>query len=173
MNTAPAFLILTSDDCRAVLGRNTIGRLAFVHDSVVDIEPLGYTFDGDWLYFRSAYGAKLEALAHNPFVAFQVDEIDGPLDWRSVVAHGTVYLLDDEGGPVERRAYGRALKALREVFPAALTAADPTPQRDIVYGLHIDRVTGRMARSGSGRMPRRKPQPVRRPPKRRGTSDAS
>ncbi len=172
MTPTPVFLVLSDDDCAAVLARNHVGRLAFVRDGIVDIEPLAYTFDGDWLFLRSAYGTKLEALAHNPYVAFEVDEIDGPFDWESVVVHGTVYVLDQAGGQVERAAYFRAVKAIREVAPDALTKHDPTPARQIVYGLHIDRRDGRMARS-PGDAPRRERQPVRRPPEQRGTPDAS
>src|SRR5215216_3329954 len=83
-------LVLTTADCHELLERNHIGRLAFTHAGGIDIEPLGYAFNGTWLFMRSAYGSKLEALAHNPFVAFQVDEVKGPFDWRSVVVHGTI-----------------------------------------------------------------------------------
>lgn len=172
MTQKPVFLVLTDDDCDGVLARNHVGRLAFLREGIVDIEPLAYTFDDDWLFLRSAYGTKLEALSHNPYVAFQVDDIDGPLDWESVVVHGTVYALDEAGGPVERAAYARAVEAIREVAPNSLTKRDPTPARQIVYGVHIDRRDGRMARS-SALAPRRKRQPVRRTPQRRGTPDAS
>jgi hypothetical protein len=35
--------------------------------------------------------------------AFEVDEVDGPVDWRSIVARGTVYLVH-EAGPLTERA---------------------------------------------------------------------
>jgi nitroimidazol reductase NimA-like FMN-containing flavoprotein (pyridoxamine 5'-phosphate oxidase superfamily) len=130
----------------------------------VDIEPLGYVFKGSWLFLRSAYGTKIEALEHNPFVAFEVDEAKGPFDWRSVVAYGTVYMLPPDGGPVERREYQRAVKALRGVIPETLTTDDPVPARQIVYGLHIDRLTGRMALSAPVPPLPRRAQRMRRPP---------
>jgi nitroimidazol reductase NimA-like FMN-containing flavoprotein (pyridoxamine 5'-phosphate oxidase superfamily) len=148
MTKRPEFLELTAADCATVLERNHLGRVAFLRDGRVDIEPVGYAAQGDWIFVRSAQGAKLEAFAHNPYVAFEVDEVDGPFDWRSVVAHGTIYMLPADGAPIEQREFERALRALRSIMPDALTKSDPVPERTVVYGLHIDRQTGRMARSG-------------------------
>lgn len=143
----PEFLELTATDSADVLERNHIGRVAFLRGGQVDIVPVGYVARDNWIFMRSAYGAKLEAFAHNPYVAFEVDEIDGPFDWRSVVARGTIYMLAPDGGPVEQREFIRALKVLRSVMPEALTSSDPVPERALVYGLHVDNLTGRMARS--------------------------
>jgi len=165
--TPAQFLILTTADCRALVERNHVGRIAFAREGQVDIEPLGYVASGEWLFLRSAYGTKIEALAHNPFVAFEVDEVKGPFDWCSVVVYGTVYLLPEDGGPIERREYDRALNALRAVLPGTLTSDDPAPMRQIVYGLHVNRWSGRMAQSRPTKeQARRKRQPVRTPPRR-------
>lgn len=129
-----------------ILTRNHVGRLAFSHGGVVDIEPIGYAARGEWLFMRSAPGTKLRALAHRPYVAFQVDEIEGPFDWRSVVVHGTIHLLPDDGSPIERRGRRRAVAAFRRAMPAAFTERDPVPERRIVYGLHIHSIDGRAAR---------------------------
>jgi nitroimidazol reductase NimA-like FMN-containing flavoprotein (pyridoxamine 5'-phosphate oxidase superfamily) len=171
MTRAPRFLILTSEDCRAVLDRNHVGRLAFINQATIDIEPIGYVARDKWVFFRSAYGSKLEALAHNPFVAFEVDEVAGPFDWRSVVVHGTIYMLPADGAPIERRVFERAVAALRSVMPETLTPGDPTPARDTVYGLHVDRVSGRMAQPASAKPGGRRAQPVGKSPKRRSTTN--
>ena len=173
MTTRPRFLILEPAVCRRVLARNRVGRLAFLNQGSVDIEPIAYVARGDWIFFRSAYGAKLEALAHNPFAAFEVDEVKGPASWTSVVAHGTIYMLPPDGAPIERREFARALAALRRLSPDALTDADPTPYRDTVYGLHVDRVAGRMAQPESAPRRGRKAQPLRRAPRGRRVPNGS
>lgn len=147
----PEFSILTPDDSAAVLARNHVGRLAFWNGKTVDIEPLGYVADGHWLFMRSAPGTKLSVIAHHPYVAFEVDEIDGPFDWRSVVAHGTIYLLPADGAPITQKQLHQAVEAIRTAMPAAFTPADPVPERQIVYGLHVDRLDGRMAQSRPSR----------------------
>lgn len=134
-----------------MLARNHIGRLAFTNGRMVDIEPLGYVMSGDWLFARSAPGAKFGALAHRPYAAFEVDEVDGPFDWRSVVAHGTISLLPKDGSPQERRAHARAVRLIQRVMPNAFTKGDPAPEREIVYGLRIHQFEGRQARSASAR----------------------
>ena len=96
-------------------------------------------------WFRSAYGAKLEALTRNPFVAFEVDRAAGPLDWESVVAHGTIYLMPADGAPIEQRELAKAVAALRSAMPEAFSPGDPTPERDNVYGLYVHDLTGRKA----------------------------
>ena len=167
MTVIPEFSTLTPDASAAVLARNHVGRLAFWNGKTVDIEPLGYVSDGDWLFMRSAPGTKLAVLAHYPYVAFEVDEIEGPFDWRSVVAHGTIYLLPADGAPITQKQLRQAVEAIRSAMPAAFTPADPVPERQIVYGLHIDRVDGRMAHSRPSRKPPvKKSGRIRKPRKR-------
>ena len=102
----PQFFVLTPKDGADVLQRNDVGRLAFINREIVDIEPIGYVAQGGWIFLRSAYGAKLESLAHNPYVAFEVDEIQGPLDWRSVVVHGTIDLNSSPEGALAQNSLG-------------------------------------------------------------------
>jgi uncharacterized protein len=173
MTKRPEFLIMTAADATRVLRRNHVGRLAYRNVRSVDIQPVGYVAAGQWLFMRSAYGSKLEAITHHPFVAFEVDEIDGPFDWRSVVVHGTIYLLPAKGAPIEQNEFRRAAAALRRAMPGAFTPDDPVPERQTVYGLHIDRVDGRLARSRPSRKPARRRAVAKPAPKRLRTADGS
>ena len=170
----PVFAALSTDECWALLGRNHVGRLAFFNHGVVDIEPVHYVAAlGAWVFVRSAEGTKMEVFSGHPYVAFEVDEIDAMFDWRSVVAHGTVYLMSEHAVRVDRIAFERALRALRSFIPATLAQDDPTPFRRRVYGIHVDRVTGRVAEQQgpvSGRRPLKVP-PFS--PRRRRISDGS
>jgi nitroimidazol reductase NimA-like FMN-containing flavoprotein (pyridoxamine 5'-phosphate oxidase superfamily) len=145
------FSILSADECNAVLSRNHIGRLAFVNFGRVDIQPLSYVAAGSWLFMRSAGGSKLDALAHTPYVAFEVDEAKNPSDWRSVVVRGTIYWMFDDERHVDNATLERAVEALRSFQPQALRDEDPTPFRRTLYGLHIDLMTGRKAELWAGR----------------------
>jgi nitroimidazol reductase NimA-like FMN-containing flavoprotein (pyridoxamine 5'-phosphate oxidase superfamily) len=143
--TTPVFSALTDRECRELLSRNHVGRLAFVNAGRVDIEPVSYVAAAPWIFLRSAHGSKANALAHTPYVAFEVDEAKSAFDWRSVVVRGTIYLLADAGSDVDRASYDKAVEALRLVQRRAFRDGDPTPSRDTVYGLHIDLLTGRSA----------------------------
>lgn len=150
MTGAPEFFLLSRQECAEVLTRNHVGRLAFRDGNQVTIQPIGYVARDEWIFLRSAYGAKIEAITSDPFVAFEVDEIEGPFDWRSVVVHGTIYPIPTEASEREEPRAQRAIEAIRSLMPDAFTATDPVPQRRILYGLHINELTGRLAQS-SGR----------------------
>ena len=137
------FRELDEAECRALLGRHHVGRMAYTFRDRVDIAPIHYFFDDGWLYGRTALGRKLEIVKHNRWVAFQVDEIEGPFDWRSVVVKGGVYLLRPDGSEEEILLHARALELMRSVAPAVLTIEDPAPEREILFRIHLDEVSGR------------------------------
>ena len=83
---APRFSDLSEANARALLARNHIGRLAFSYRDRVDIQPIHYVYDQEWLFGRTGMGSKLVMLAHHPWCAFEVDEVHGPFHWRS---HGS------------------------------------------------------------------------------------
>src|SRR3982750_4653923 len=139
--SAPTFRELSRDECDALLARNHVGRVAFTFHDRVDIEPVHYVYADGWLHGRTAPGAKLAVLQHHPWVAVEVDEVEGLFDWRSVVVHGVVDLPDAEGSPQERDAYERTLAHVRELVPEALSGGDPTPMRYVAFRIHIDDLT--------------------------------
>ena len=150
MNGIPTFKTMSVRESRALLRRNGIGRLAFTFKDHVDIEPIGYVLDGPWLYGRTSRGTKMVQLKHNPWVAFEVDEVEGPLDWRSVVVHGTVYFLNPGGQEHDDFAY--AVSLFRKWDPRVLRGDDPVPSRTIFFRLHVDELSGRMARTKAAKV---------------------
>jgi len=143
----PIFYELSSVEAREMLSRHRVGRLAFTFRDRVDSEPISYLFRDEWVYARTSPGTKLDVVRHNPWVAFEIDEIEDRFDWRSVVIHGTIYFLDPSGGDRDREAYETALEVMRTVDAELLTAADPTPQRSALFRIHADVIVGRAARS--------------------------
>lgn len=133
-------------EMQAMLGRNYVGRIAYTFKDHVDIEPIHYVYDDGVLYGRTGPGTKLLTLARHPWVAFEIDEVEGPAQWRSIVIHGTFYPIDPGGADVEQRAFERAVEVLRRVVPDLLLEDDPTPERRVLFRVHIDRMRGREAR---------------------------
>jgi uncharacterized protein len=142
--TAPTLRELTAEESRELLARNHVGRVAFTLHDRVDIEPIGYVFDGEWIFGRTSNGAKLSTLLHHPWCAFETDEVHSLFDWSSVVVKGTFYLLEPEIGSPD--TYRRAERLLRELVPGTFESRDPTPHRDIVFGIFPHEITGRQAR---------------------------
>ena len=143
----PGFRDLTSDESRAILERHNVGRIAFSFHDRVDIQPIHYLFKDNWLYGRTSRGSKFATLAHNPWCAFEVDEIRGMFDWDSVVVKGHLELLDPELGSQD--AYARGLELMRNIVPETFSDGDPVPHRSILFRVHASEVTGRSARSAS------------------------
>ena len=143
----PIFYELPRADALEMLSRHYVGRLAFTFRDRVDIEPISYLFRDGWIYARTSVGTKLTVVEHNPWVAFEIDEVESRYDWRSVVVHGTIYFLDPGGGDRDRETYEAALALMRTVDADLLTAADPTPQRSTLFRIHADSVVGRAART--------------------------
>ena len=142
-HASPRFSELPRHDAIALLERNHVGRIAFTFHDRVDLEPISYVYANGWLYARTSPGTKLETVQHHPWVAFEVDEVKGRFDWKSVVVRGTIYFLDPDLD--DRDAYETAVKILRLSDADALTARDATPHRTTLFRIHVDEVTGRRA----------------------------
>jgi nitroimidazol reductase NimA-like FMN-containing flavoprotein (pyridoxamine 5'-phosphate oxidase superfamily) len=141
---APRFREMDRAECETVLARNSVGRLAYSFHDRVDIEPISYVFADGYIYGRTGPGTKLRTLAHHPWVAFEVDELQERSSWRSVVVHGTVYRLEPDQGQRPDESYARAVEVLRRLMPTAFTPSDPWPERTVVFRIFADEMTGRV-----------------------------
>lgn len=144
--TEPMIKELHRDEMEALLTRNNIGRLAYAFADRVDIEPIHYVYADGWIYARTSPGAKLETIQHNRWVAFEVDEVRGLFDWRSVVVRGCVYFLSADSPLAEQHSFVHGLELLGELVPGTLKGNDPVPFRGVVFRIHLDEITGREAK---------------------------
>jgi nitroimidazol reductase NimA-like FMN-containing flavoprotein (pyridoxamine 5'-phosphate oxidase superfamily) len=135
---------LTMEECHELLASQKVGRIAFTLHDRVDIEPISYVSEGQWIFGRTSIGSKLATLLHNPWCAFEVDEVEDILHWSSVVVKGAFHLLDPEVGSPD--TYRRAEKLLRTLVPGTFSAHDPVPHRDIVFGISIQDIRGKASR---------------------------
>src|SRR5271169_1022659 len=101
---APVIRDLSRDECETILARHHVGRIAFASPARVDIEPINYVYADGWVYCRTSRGTKVAIIQHHRWVAFEVDEVVGLFDWRSVVVRGGVYFLDSDSPPVDQHS---------------------------------------------------------------------
>ena len=141
----PVFENLDYRQCIEILDRNRVGRIAYTFHDHVGIAPVHYVRSGTWLYGRTSSGAKLATLAHAPWVAFEVDEMEGLFEWRSVIVHGTFYRLTPGGTSYDVAAWETGVEALRQLIPDAFRRTDPVPFRTEMFRISIDRMSGRSA----------------------------
>lgn len=145
MKESPTFLVLDRAECEALLATQHVGRLAYSFRDRVDIEPVHYVFYAGNIYGRTQYGAKVDVLAHHPWVAFEVDRVESMFRWRSVVVHGRIEFPDPLGSVADRDRYAEGMAAFRTLLPTAFTTDDPTPGRELVFVLPVAEITGRAA----------------------------
>ena len=148
IHARPIIRALRGDEAQALLARNHVGRIAFSQRDRVDVEPIHYVYEAPWIFGRTSTGAKVLTLAHNQWCAFETDEVRGLFDWESVVVKGP---FSPQNSPFASWDYDRAVAALRRLLPSTLTDDDPTPQRDIVFGVHASEIYGRCSVSSRAR----------------------
>ena len=131
---------ISSDEARALLGENRVGRLGCVVDDGPYVVPVSYIFHDDSIYIHSLAGRKTRALAANPRACLQVDEIKDEVHWRSVIAFGRYEEVTNE----QERNW--ALRRLHSRFPQ-LTPVESVPVHDgqssvIVFRIRVEEITG-------------------------------
>lgn len=147
---APLFKTLSRDECESVLLRNNVGRIAFALHDRVSIVPIHYVFRDGWVYGRTASAGKLRQILRNRRIAFEVDEHPQLFEWRSVVARGPFYLIQNDLANHARSVYRTAVDALRQLIPGALTDTDPVPFRDELFRVRVVELTGRASDPAGG-----------------------
>jgi uncharacterized protein len=143
---------MSDDECRQVLERASIGRLACARDNQPYVVPINFAFDGLYLYGFTTLGQKIEWLRLNPLVCFEVDEVTNDNEWTSVIAFGRYEELPDI--PEYKTARKRAHKALqkRPIWwePAYISQKHrdrPHSLTPIFYRISINKLTGQRATS--------------------------
>jgi nitroimidazol reductase NimA-like FMN-containing flavoprotein (pyridoxamine 5'-phosphate oxidase superfamily) len=132
---------LSKDESYKLLRAGRLARLGCVAEGHPYVVPVNYVFDGESFLIHSLPGRKIEALRADPRVCLQVDEIDGDLRWKSVLAFGA-YLEVTEAAERER-----ALNCLLSLFPQltpveSVIAGDATAHAPVVFRVRVERVTG-------------------------------
>jgi nitroimidazol reductase NimA-like FMN-containing flavoprotein (pyridoxamine 5'-phosphate oxidase superfamily) len=94
--------ILTPDEIERTLGRSKLGRIGCSTQDRPYVVPITYAYLDGCVYAYSALGRKIRVMREQPNVCFEVEEIDGPSSWRSVIAEGEYEEVPE--GPARREA---------------------------------------------------------------------
>jgi nitroimidazol reductase NimA-like FMN-containing flavoprotein (pyridoxamine 5'-phosphate oxidase superfamily) len=141
------FRELSREEIEAMLLRNNVGRIAFSFHDRVDVQPIHYVYERGWLYGRTSEGDKIASLKHNQWIAFEIDEVEDVFDWRSIVIHGSIWILHPRGSPRAEEVWAKAAELVNRIVPGALTEHDPVAFRQILFRIAVGDVRGREAKS--------------------------
>ena len=132
---------LTPEQSYALLRGCRVAHLGLVSGGDPYVVPINYAFDGEYVYFHSLPGKKVDAVRAHPRVCVQVEEVEGDCNWRSVLAFGQ---CEEVRGSADR---AHALGLLLSLFPhltpvESLMAGDAGAPAPLAFRVHVERVTG-------------------------------
>jgi hypothetical protein len=103
-----------------VLRAEVVGRIGCHAGGLTDVVPVTYADDGGSVYGHSAEGLKLRLMRAHPEVCFEVDHMENPGSWQSVIAWGTFGELHGEEAV-------RALRLLARRFAGLVVSETSLP----------------------------------------------
>lgn len=131
--------VLSPDEIDDVLQRHRVGHLACASNDRPYVVPITYAYDGCCIYAYSGLGRKIDTMREQPLVCFQVDEQDGPSEWRSVIAEGRYEELRDD-------AARREALALLGITNGAVSRALHAGNGAVVFRIRLTERSGRFER---------------------------
>ena len=138
---------MTERECRAMLTRTSVARLACARNHQPYIVPIRVNLDGEFLYGYATLGQKIEWMRQNPLVCLECDELISHGQWASVVVFGQYEELPNTPAYAGARGVAERLFQRQPVWwePASVPLAAHAPRSPIVFRIRIGRITGRRA----------------------------
>lgn len=132
---------LSNEAAHKVLKSARVARLGCIVNGEPYIVPINFNLEDDCVYSHSLPGLKIVALRKNPRACVQVDEVEGDLCWRSVLAFGN---FEEVVKATERReVLGKLLRRFPLLTPVeSAIVEDGSALEVVVYRIRIDRLTG-------------------------------
>ncbi len=101
---------LNPEEIERVLENGTIAHFGCHAGGRTYVVPITYAYANGTLYGHTAEGLKLAMMRDNPEVCIEIEEIEGPARWRSVIAWGVFEPV------VEAHESAQALQLLLERY---------------------------------------------------------
>jgi len=100
-------IVLSDEECWALIDGTPIGRVAFVHNGEPQVLPVNFMVVGHQIAFRTTSGSKFSVASMRRPVAFEVDgwDVHTRSGW-SVLLEGTTDLVLDADEEAELDAMG-------------------------------------------------------------------
>ena len=135
---------MTAEEMSGLLRKVGFGHLGCSRDGMPYVVPMNYAYDSDAVYFFTTEGTKTAYIDSNPEVCLQVEEVDGPDRWRSVMVTGSAERV------ARPEDLERAMQTLTEKNPTLTPAisdtrvgAEERPGGMVVYRIRPKTIDGR------------------------------
>jgi nitroimidazol reductase NimA-like FMN-containing flavoprotein (pyridoxamine 5'-phosphate oxidase superfamily) len=132
--------LLSPEEIESMLRHHHAGRLGCSVGNRPYVVPTNYVYDGTHIFSCATIGRKIEMMRQQPVVCFEVDEVSGPANWRSVIAEGVYEELVAED---ERQA---VLDLLNGWSPGIVPRTLDASGQLVVFRLRLTAKSGRFER---------------------------
>ena len=141
---------LTRQASLDLLARTRLGRLACTYGAQPYVVPIYFAYHNEYLYVFSTVGQKIEWMRANPLVCVEVDEVEGPEQWVTVLVFGRYEELPDTPEWASARTVAHALLKQHAAWwePAyakTILHGIERPLVPVFYRIHCHRITGHRA----------------------------
>jgi uncharacterized protein len=138
---------MTEQECRAMLARTHIARLACARDNQPYVVPVHVEMQGAYLYAYSTEGQKIEWMRQNPLVCLEFDHVASETTWASVVVLGRYEELAHLPEYEDLRREAERLFQRRPMWwePAAVPLEGRDYRSRVVFRIQVVQITGRRA----------------------------
>jgi uncharacterized protein len=141
---------LTAPECREVLARVSVARLACCRGEQPYVVPVFLYFDGEGecLYGFAAVGQKIDWMRSNPRVCVEVDDVGDQMHWTTVLAFGRYEEVGDSAPDdiARRRALHLFQRRPNWWLPGTGKREGGTEHHTaLIYRIRIERLSGRRA----------------------------
>ena len=111
---------MTAEEMRALLGRAGFAHLGCAREGRPYVVPMHYAYAGEFLYIFTTEGMKTSFIEANPEVCLQVEEVESPTRWQSVMVTGKAERITKQD---EKE---HAMQAITESNPTLTPALNQT-----------------------------------------------
>lgn len=139
---------MTVWECRELLARTHLARLACALDNQPYIVPIDVDYYDGFLYGLSMEGQKIDWMRSNPLVCVAIDELTTRRQWESVIVFGRYDELAPNAAHANARSIAERLFQRHPVWwePATVPLAGRDAREPILFRILVNRMTGRRAR---------------------------
>jgi nitroimidazol reductase NimA-like FMN-containing flavoprotein (pyridoxamine 5'-phosphate oxidase superfamily) len=139
-----------------LLRSELVARIGCHDNGTTYVVPITYAYDGHGIIGHSVDGMKLRMMRNNPRVCIEIDRMENPSTWQSVIAWGD---YEELSGAAAKHALG----VLMERFASLLTSETSQPGNPahgldqatlargerptaVIYRIRLTKKTGRFER---------------------------
>ena len=139
--------VLGDPECRAILARTHLARLACALNNQPYIVPVHVDFHDAYLYGYATLGQKIEWMRQNPLVCLEIDELGTDHQWTTIIVTGRYEELPDSRRYEYERSVAEHLFQRHPVWwePASVPLVGRGPRPLILFRILIVQTTGRRA----------------------------